>query len=144
LRASFVLGRSGGALPRLARLARWLLGGRIGTGRQGLSWIHERDMNRLFERALSDSRMTGAYLATAPNPVSNAVFMRELRQAMRVPFGLPAARWMVRIGAPLLLRTDPDLAILGRYCASRRLADENFAFEFPEVAGALRDLLQKN
>lgn len=89
-----------------------------------------------------DGDMAGAYLATAPKPVSNAEFMRELRRALKVPFGLPAARWMVRIGAPLLLRTDPELAILGRYCASTRLAEAGFEFAFPEVAGALRDLLQ--
>ena len=142
LRTSFVLGRSGGALPRLAKLARALLGGRIGHGRQGMSWIHERDMNRIFERALTDEGMRGAYLATAPNPVGNAVFMRALRRALGVPFGLPAARWMVRIGAPLLMRTDPDLAILGRYCEPRRLLDEGFAFDFDDVETALRDLLR--
>ena len=48
LRTSFVLGRSGGALPRLTTLARWGLGGKVGDGRQGISWIHEQDMNRLF------------------------------------------------------------------------------------------------
>lgn len=143
LRTSFVLGNAGGALPRLASLARAWLGGKIGHGRQGISWIHERDMNRLFERGICDPEMRGAYLATAPNPVGNAEFMRELRRSLGVRVGLPAARWMVRIGAPLLMRTDPELAILGRYCASRRLAAEGFTFEFPDVASALRDLFQK-
>ena len=59
LRTSFVLGRSGGALQKLARLARWGLGGTVGSGRQGISWIHERDMNRLFERAIVDDPSTG-------------------------------------------------------------------------------------
>jgi uncharacterized protein (TIGR01777 family) len=95
LRTSFVLGRSGGALPRLGLLARLGLGGRVGHGRQGISWIHETDMNRLFVRTLTDSTMSGAYLATAPMPVSNAEFMRELRRAMGMPLGLPAFGWMV-------------------------------------------------
>jgi len=140
LRTSFVLGRNGGALPRLAALARWGLGGRVGDGRQGISWIHEQDMNRLFVRAIADESMKGAYLATAPNPVSNAVFMRELRRALGVPFGLPAMVWMVRLGAPLLLRTDPDLALYGRFCVSRRLREEGFDFRFPDLPSALRDL----
>lgn len=140
LRTSFVLGSGGGAMPRLSLLARAWLGGKIGHGRQGISWIHQRDMNRLFERAIVESDMRGAYLATAPNPVSNAEFMRELRRALGVRVGLPAARWMVRIGAPLLMRTDPDLAILGRYCVSRRLREEGFEFSFAEVASALRDI----
>ena len=140
LRTSFVLGRNGGALRRLATLARWGLGGKVGHGRQGVSWIHEQDMNRLFTRAIADEGMNGAYIATAPNPVSNAEFMRELRRALRSPLGLPAASWMVRLAAPLLLRTDPDLALYGRYCVSRRLRDEGFEFLFPDLPSALRDL----
>lgn len=140
LRTSFVLGRNGGALSRLATLVRWGLGGKAGHGRQGISWIHEKDMNRLFARAITDSAMTGAYLATAPEPVSNAVFMRELRSALRIPFGLPALAWMIRIGAPLILRTDPELALYGRYCRSRRLSEEGFEFQFPDLKSALRDL----
>jgi uncharacterized protein (TIGR01777 family) len=140
LRTSFVLGRTGGALHRLATLARWGLGGEVGTGLQGISWIHEQDMNRLFARAIVDDGVNGAYLATAPNPVSNAEFMRELRKALRAPFGLPAKSWMVRLAAPLLLRTDPDLALYGRYCISRRLRQEGFEFLFPDLASAFRDL----
>jgi len=140
LRTSFVLGRTGGALPRLAKLARWGLGGRVGRGRQWMSWIHERDMNRLFERALTDESMRGAYIATAPNPVSNEAFMRALRRAVRRRVGLPAAAWMVRAGAPLVMRTDPELALYGRRCVPRRLLDEGFTFEFPDLAPALENL----
>ncbi|MBI1318682.1 MAG: DUF1731 domain-containing protein [Candidatus Hydrogenedens sp.] len=140
LRTSFVLGRSGGALQRLAGLARLGLGGPVGHGRQGISWIHERDMNRLMAQGLTDLSMQGAYIATAPNPVSNAEFMHILRRVLGVPIGLPAAAWMVRVGAPLVLRTDPELALYGRYCVSRRLKEEGFDFEYPEVEGALRDL----
>lgn len=140
LRTSFVLGTGGGALPRLASLVRVGLGGTVGHGRQGISWIHLDDMNRLFARAIDDDRMSGSYIATAPNPVSNAVFMRELRRALNVPFGLPASSWMVRVAAPLLLRTDPELALFGRYCVSRRLTEEGFKFQFPDLGPALRDL----
>ncbi len=144
LRTSFVLGRGGGALPRLAKLARLGLGGKVGNGRQGISWIHEEDMNRLFAWAIAEDGVTDAYLATAPNPVSNAVFMRELRGALRIPFGLPATNWMVRVGAPLLLGTDPELALYGRYCVSRRLREEGFEFQFPDIGSALRDLCKRD
>ena len=63
-------------------LVRLGLGGTVGSGNQGMSWIHEADMNRLFERALTDIDMQGAYIATAPNPVSQRLFMREMRKAM--------------------------------------------------------------
>jgi uncharacterized protein len=140
LRTSLVLGRDGGALRKLAWLARLGLGGTVGHGRQGMSWIHEADMNRLFVRAIDDETMTGAYLATAPNPVSNAVFMRALRRAVGMPIGLPAFSWMVRLAAPLVLRADPELALFGRYCVSRRLKEQGFEFEFAEVGAALADL----
>lgn len=143
LRTSFVLGRGGGALTKLARLARFGLGGTVGSGRQGMSWIHELDMNRLFERGLCDESMQGVYVASAPTPVSNREFMRELRRAVGMPIGLPAMAWMVRVAAPLILRTDPELALYGRYVVSRRLAEEGFAFRFPHLADALRDLFRR-
>ena len=140
LRTSFVVGRSGGALPRLSKLVRIGLGGKIGHGRQGISWIHEHDLNCLFERAISNPDMVGAYLATAPNPVSNREFMAELRRVHRMPIGLPAMAWMVKIGAPLFMRTDPELAIYGRFCVSKRLEKEGFEFRYPKLRDALVSL----
>jgi len=144
LRTSFVVGRDrgvgGGALARLRGLARLGLGGRVGKGTQGMSWIHEIDMNRLFERGLVDESMTGVYIATSPNPVSQVEFMRTLRRAIGMPIGLPAPAWAVRLAAPLLLRTDPELALYGRYVKSRRLGDEGFEFSFPTLEAALDDL----
>jgi uncharacterized protein len=145
LRTSFVIGRDigagGGALARLRWVASLGLGGKVATGKQGMSWIHETDMNRLFAQALADSAMQGAYIATAPNPVSQRDFMRELRRAMHIPIGLPAFEWMVRIGVPLFLGTDPELAIYGRYLVSRRLRDMGFEFRFPTLRDALADLV---
>jgi len=145
LRTSFVIGRNRGAgcgaLGRLAPLARLGLGGTIGSGSQGMSWIHEADMNRLFDRALFDATMQGAYIASSPNPVSQRVFMRELRRAVGMPIGLPACSWMVRFGARWILRTDPELSLYGRYVVSKRLAEEQFEFQFPHVGEALRDLV---
>jgi uncharacterized protein (TIGR01777 family) len=148
LRTSFVIGRDrgagGGALSRLRTLVRFGLGGAVASGKQGMSWIHELDMNRLFERALTDSAMNGMYIATAPNPVSQRDFMRELRKALHVPVGLPATAWMVRLGAPLLMRTDPELAIYGRYLVSKRLREEGFEFQLPNLDAALADLCRVN
>jgi uncharacterized protein (TIGR01777 family) len=148
LRTSFVIGRDrgcgGGALSRLSLLAKLGLGGRVGSGTQGFSWIHETDLNRLFQRAIEDPAMQGVYIASSPNPVPQWKFMAELRRALHVPFGLPAFEWMVRIGAPLFLRTDPELALYGRYVLSKRLAAESFEFRFPQLADALTDLFKKS
>jgi NAD dependent epimerase/dehydratase family enzyme len=106
-----------------------------------MSWIHESDLNRLFERALTQATMRGIYIASSPRPVSQRQFMRTLRRAVGMPIGLPTPAWMVRIGARWLLRTDPELALYGRYVVSKRLEDERFAFRFPTLAEALSDLL---
>lgn len=139
-RTSFVLGRRGGAFPKLALVARMGLGGKVGHGKQGISWLHEADMNRLFVRAITDESMKGVYVATAPNPVSNAEFMKRLRKETGMPIGLPAMDWMVRLGARFVLNTDPELALYGRYCVSRRLAEEGFEFMYPTIEAALHDI----
>lgn len=144
LRPSFVIGRNrgsgGGAIARLRTLVRLGLGGTVGSGNQGMSWLHETDMNRMFERALTNKSMSGAYIASSPHPVCQRVFMKEMRNAMRMPIGVPAFEWMVRIGAPLLMRTDPELALYGRYVVPKRLQEENFTFCFPDLPGALADV----
>lgn len=147
-RTSFVIGRSNpggkGALGKLGLLARLGLGGRVGPGTQGMSWLHEADMNALFTQAITDTTMRGVYIATSPNPVSQAAFMRELRRHAgglgALGIGLPAFEWMVRLGAPLILRTDPELALYGRYVVPTRLLHHGYTFRFPDLAGALKDL----
>ncbi len=147
LRTSFVIGRpnpgGAGALGRLGLLARLGAGGTVGRGTQGMSWIHELDMNRIFERALTDERMRGVYIASSPQPVANREFMRTLRRHAgglgSLGIGLPAMEWMVRIGAPLLLRTDPELALYGRFVTPRRLLSEGFEFRHQHLSGALAD-----
>ena len=147
MRTSFVIGRDrgagGGALATLGLPAGIGLGGRVGSGRQGMSWIHENDLNNLFAKAINDNSMSGVYIASAPNPVSQVEFMQTLRKVIRMPIGLPAFEWMVRIGAPLILRTDPVLALYGRYVVSKRLADEGFGFQFPLLELALKDLYDR-
>jgi uncharacterized protein (TIGR01777 family) len=143
VRTSFVLGRSGGALKVMALLAKFGLGGKAGHGQQGISWIHEEDMNRIFIDAIENEKRKGAYHATAPKPVSNKTFMFELRKALGLKFGLPAYAWMVKLGAWLLMNTDPDLVLAGRYVVPKRLEDEGFEFMYPSVEEAFEDLFKK-
>lgn len=146
LRTSFVVGRDrgagSGALGKLRFVVRVGLGGRVGSGTQGVSWIHEFDFNRLIEQALAQPKVQGVYVASAPNPVSQQEFARELRRALHIPLGLPAFSWMVRLGARLVLQTDPELALYGRYVVSKRLKEEEFAFRFPRLREALADVVQ--
>ena len=145
LRTGFVIGRNrgagGGAMERLAWLARLGLGGTVGTGRQGMSWIHEIDLNRLFERCLVDEGMSGVYNATSPNPVPQRELMNSLRRVIGMPLGLPCPAWLTRLGARWVLRTDPELVLYGRYVVSERLSQSGFEFLFPHVGTALAYLL---
>jgi uncharacterized protein (TIGR01777 family) len=141
LRTSFVMGRNGGALPKLKRIAQLGFGGKVGHGKQGMSWIHEHDMNELIYQSIINTNYHGVYIASAPNPVSNEEFMRELRKALKMPIGLPAPEWLTRLGARFLFRTDPELALFGRYVKSERLEKEGFVFRFPFLREALKDLL---
>ncbi len=148
LRTSFVVGRDrgvgNGALGRLGWLARMGLGGRVGNGLQGMSWIHELDLNRLFERGLREPTMDGIYVASAPHPVPQWEFMRTLRPVAgglgALGIALPATEIWVRLGAHFILRTDPELGLYGRYVRSRRLEAEGFEFRYPRLPEALRDL----
>ena len=145
MRTSFVIGRDrgagGGALETLKLITRLGLGGRVASGTQGMSWIHEEDLNRIFAKAISDESMSGVYIVSGPNPASQNEFMRTLRKVIGMPIGLPAFEWMVRIGAPLFMRTDPELVLYGRYVIPDRLQKIGFEFRHPELEKAIHDLL---
>ena len=143
LRISFVLGRSGGALSMLETLTRWFLGGSVGSGKQFISWIHEKDMMRLFQRAIDDSTMVGVYNATGPNSVTNAEFMSEMRRVLRRPWSPPIPAWLVPFGC-WLMRTEPVLALTGRRGVPMRLSEQGFTFDYPRLGDALADLYQTN
>ncbi|MDB5325277.1 MAG: epimerase [Phycisphaerales bacterium] len=140
LRISFVLGRNGGPLKMLSRLARVGLGGTIGNGRHYMSWLHEDDLNAIILRAISDEAMSGVYIATSPGPKTNRNFMAALRRAVHRPWSPPAPAAMVRVGA-FLMRTDPELALFGRRLMPTRLLREHFVFRYPSLDEALRSLL---
>ena len=140
LRIGFVLGRDGGALPLLARLARLYLGGTIGEGHQYISWLHVRDFCRLVLWCVEHAEAEGVYNATGPCPVTNAEFMCELRCALRRPWSPRIPASLVRLGA-FLLRTEPALALEGRRCIPDRIVEEHFKFLYTNLESALADLL---
>lgn len=143
LRTSFVIGKNGGALKSLKRITRMGLGGRVGHGRQGISWIHEYDMNEIIHQAIINEKFKGVYIASSPKPVSNREFMKALRKKLGVPVGLPAPEWLARIGARWIFKTDPELALYGRYVLPKRLEETGYIFKYPDLERALDDLTQK-
>jgi len=139
LRIGFVLGRDGGALPVLAGLVKWFLGGTAGSGKQFISWIHAGDLSRIFIEAIERDELKGTFNAAGPNPVTNREFMRELRRALHRPWSPPAPQWAVKIGSRLM-GAEPSLALTGCRVAPKRFLEAGFKFQFPELPGALKNL----
>ena len=139
LRITMVFGTESGVFPVLRRLARFGLGGRMGSGRQFVSWIHEEDFCRAIEWIIEREDLTGPINLAAPNPLTNAEMMRLVRKECGAPFGLPAAEWMLEIGA-FFLRTETELIIKSRRVVPGKLLTSGFQFHFPQLEDALRNL----
>lgn len=120
-------------------LVRRGLGGRMGDGRQWVSWIHYEDFVRAAEFLIRREDISGPVNLVAPNPVPNAVLMRELRRAWGMPFGLPATAWMLEAGAALL-RTETELLLKSRRVVPGRLLSAGFGFKFSVWSAAAADL----
>ncbi|HXB61093.1 MAG TPA: TIGR01777 family oxidoreductase [Candidatus Acidoferrales bacterium] len=143
MRAAMVLGTGKNSVfPMLLRLTRLGLGGKMGDGRQMVSWIHEKDFCRAVEWIIAHDQFSGAVNIAAPNPVANAEMMRLFREACGMPVGLPAAKWMLEIGA-FFLRTETELIIKSRCVVPRQLMESGFTFSFPFLRTALEDLLAR-
>ncbi|WP_193612460.1 TIGR01777 family oxidoreductase [Nocardioides lijunqiniae] len=143
LRTGIVLDNDTPALDRLLSLARWGLGGRVGTGDQWVSWIHVEDWLAVVRRLLDpDGELSGVVHATGPRPVRNTDLMAALRHSLHRPAAPPTPAALVRLGA-VLLRTDPALALTGRRAVPSRLLDAGFDFRFPDLDEALADLLDR-
>lgn len=141
LRCGVVLGRDGGALPPLVRLARNFLGGSCGSGRQYMSWLHLEDFCAICAWAVAQTGSVGVYNATAPSQATNARFMRELRGALGRPWCPPAPAWVVALAARHLMRVEPSLILSGCRAVPARLLAEGYSFRHPELVPALRDLV---
>lgn len=129
----------GGIFDALHGLVRRGLGGRAADGRQYLSWIHHEDFVAAVRWLIARDDFAGIVNVASPNPLPNAEFMRILRDACRVPFGLPAHRWMLEIGA-LFMRTETELILKSRRVVPARLLEQGFTFQFPDWFSAARDL----
>ncbi|TCZ69312.1 TIGR01777 family oxidoreductase [Flaviaesturariibacter aridisoli] len=140
LRTSFVLGRREGAFPRFRSLVLGGLGGRQGSGKQMVSWIHEQDFARIVQWLLEHPELKGAINATAPVPVPNRVLMQTIRSACGIPLGLPAPAWLLRIAARLM-GTEAELLLKSRWVVPERLQESGFRFYFETLPYAVNDLV---
>ncbi len=132
---------SGGIFDVMLKLVRRGLGGSAGDGRQFVSWIHGEDFARAVDfLVLAKDDIAGPVNLAAPGPLPYRDFIQDMRRAWGTRIGLPAAKWMLEIGA-WAMRTDTELVLKSRRVVPERLLAGGFSFQFPEWPAAARDLV---
>lgn len=142
MRLGVVFGRGGGSLPKLLLPVRLGLGGRMGSGRQVLSWVHERDVLRAMAHVWAVAEVPDApvqpqvYNFTAPGALTQEDFARLAAGVLHRPCLLPTPGWPVR----LALGEQADLLLEGQRVTPAHLLQTGFRFAFPDAKSALKDL----
>jgi NAD dependent epimerase/dehydratase family enzyme len=131
----------GGIFSVLLRLARLGLGGSLAGGKQFVSWIHGKDFVRVIEFLIEHEEIVGPVNLASPHPLPQKDFMRAIRRAARIPIGLPAAKWMLELGA-IFMRTDTELLLKSRRVIPSVLLDAGFEFRFSKWEDTAADLVK--
>lgn len=161
LRTAIVLG-NGSALVPLLRLAQWGLGGpqldgrwpasrtrlAAGTyhrfaargGHQRFSWVHLADVLGVVRFLLARRDLDGVINVASPHVVDNVELMRTIRRVVGMPIGLPTPRPLLEFGS-WLIRTETELVLKSRWVRPQRLLDAGYAFQFPDLEPALREIV---
>ena len=137
IRVGIVMGNGGGALEGLLPVFRKGMGGRLGNGKQWISWIHVEDLVRLFTWASQNETIRGPVNATAPHAVTNAELTAALAQAVNRPACLPVPRMALR----LALGEFADSLFDSIRALPKKATDHDFQFQFQEIASCLENLL---
>ncbi len=137
LRTGVVLGEQG-ALQKMLPAFKLALGGPIGSGKQWMSWVHIEDMVGLINHALARSDLRHGFNATAPNPVTNAEFARQLGRALHRPARLPMPALAVKV---LFGEMGVELLLNGQNVVPGKALESGYRFAYPELDGALQSLL---
>lgn len=138
LRTGIVLGEEG-ALAKMLPPFKLALGGPIGDGQQWMPWIHIDDMVALICHCLEDDSLAGPVNATAPNPVRNTEFTKQLGAALGRPAIFPMPAFMVKI---LFGQMGEELLLQGQQVIPRKVQDSGFKFQYPLLTNTLSDLLK--
>ncbi|MFS0560831.1 TIGR01777 family oxidoreductase [Terribacillus sp. 179-K 1B1 HS] len=141
LRIAIVLGKDGGVMTPYRNLVKFGLGGVQGTGEQMFSWIHMEDLFQITFFLIERKELRGVFNCSAPNPVTNRELMQILRSEMKAPFGLPAPKWMLEMGA-IFIRTETELVLKSRWVIPDRLEREGYMFRYKTLDHTLQDILQ--
>ena len=136
IRTGIVLSGRGGVLPKMLLPFKFGVGGRVGSGRQWVSWIALEDEVNAIVHLLDNDTLSGPFNLTAPNPVTNADMTKEIGAALHRPTLIPAPAFALK--AALGPEMAEELLLVSQRVLPTRLLDCGFTFAQPELAGALR------
>jgi uncharacterized protein (TIGR01777 family) len=136
LRTGVVITKRGGALQKMLLPFKLGLGGPIGDGTQYMSWIHLEDMLRGIAHLIANEGCEGVYNFTAPNPVTNGEFSRELASALSRPCLFKVPEFVLR----MMMGEMGDLVLYGQRVVPKRLQESGYEFIYPEISQALNCL----
>lgn len=139
-RTGIVLSPSGGALGQMLTPFRFGVGGRLGSGRQWMSWIHVQDMVNVILFLLKNESVQGPVNMVAPNPVTNAEFTRVLGKVLSRPTILPVPTFALHMAFGEMA---DELLLSSARVEPRRLLDAGFSFRYADLSSALESLLKK-
>ncbi len=137
LRTGLVLSRRGGMLEKMLQPLRLGVAMTLGSGRQWMSWVHEEDYVRMAHRLLKDASCEGAYNMTAPHPVREQEFGTQLARQVRCRLKLRVPASVIRWG----MGERSELMLCGQQVIPGRWVAGKYEFLFPELSGALANLL---
>lgn len=140
IRLGIVLCKNGGALPLMSLPVKFLLGGKIGSGNQWISWIHLEDVIRLIDFCIKNQQVKGAINGSAPYPEQNHSFMKKLAISLNKPYWLPVPKFLIK----LLLGEMSELILSGQRVLPQKAMDLNFQFSYPKLEDAFRQIYQKD
>lgn len=140
MRIGMVLSKEGGALEKMKQPIRFGLGVPLGSGHQCISWIHIDDLCRMIIFAIENKNISGAYNAVSPEPVTNKELTKEIGRTLNRPVFLPK---VPAFALKMALGEMASIVLGGVKASSEKITSEGFKFEYPELKGALANLLGK-
>ena len=136
IRTGIVLSGRGGVLPKMLLPFKFGVGGKLGSGRQWVSWIALEDEANAIVHLLGNDTLSGPFNLTVPNPVTNADMTKAIGAALHRPTLIPAPAFALK--AALGAEMAGELLLVSQRALPTRLLDSGFTFAQPELAGALR------
>jgi len=136
-RSGVVLAKNGGMLKKLYLPFLLGLGGKIGSGKQSLSWIHIDDLCQIYKKTMEDERIEGTYNLCAPESTTNIGFTKALGKVLNRPTVLPMPAWILN----LVLAEGSSFILEGQNVYPKRLDEIGYIFKYNNIQKALRDCL---